>query len=352
MGGEDVGSDDEQYLNPDVGPPSDSDESEEEEQYEGRKSRNAKLQKKRSRAQAIEAITGAAVAADASDGEIDSDDGALQSSSKRSKKVQDSSSGGAGPQSQRKLLLEAARGIAKEKTDVQAAFLWTCYTHALRMKGKEVNEDDKFEADQFYAPGTISKKNKSQKQSQSSKKNKGGEGDGPMSMATYLKGGALTSMKRLKKWKQTGSPMVLIVCISARRAVQVLKQLSPLNVRAAKLFAKHMDLDEQITILRTNSFGIAVGTPNRLLKLVESGGNGGDGSGSDSDSDDSDDDSGSTGGALSLDGTELLVIDNHEDSKAFTVCTMNDTAPDLMQFLHKAVVPQMRKRKTLKIAMF
>ena len=349
MGGEDVGSDDEQYLNPDVGPPSDSES--DEEQYEGRKSRNAKLQKKRSRAQAIEAITGAVVAADASDDEEGSNDGgALQSSSKRSKKVEDSSSGGAGPQSQRKLLLEAARGIAKEKTDVQAAFLWTCYTHALRMKGKEVNEDDKFEADQFYAPGTISKKNKSQKQSQSSKKNKGGEGDGPMSMATYLKGGALTSMKRLKKWKHTGSPMVLIVSISARRAVQVLKQLSPLNVRAAKLFAKHMDLDEQITMLRTNSFGIAVGTPNRLLKLAESGGNGGDGSGSDSD--DSDDDSGSTGGALSLDGTELLVIDNHEDSKAFTVCTMNDTAPDLMQFLHKAVVPQMRKRKTLKIAMF
>ena len=349
MGGEDVGSDDEQYLNPDVGPPSDSEESDEEEQYEGRKSRNAKLQKKRSRAQAIEAITGAAAAADTSDDEEDSNKGAFQSSSKRPKKVQDSSSGGAGPQSQRKLLLEAARGIAKEKTDVQAAFLWTCYTHALRMKGKEVDEDDKFEADQFYAPGTISKKNKSQKQSQSSKKNKGGEGDGPMSMATYLKGGALTSMKRLKKWKHTASPMVLIVCISARRAVQVLKQLSPLNVRAAKLFAKHMDLEEQITMLRTNSFGIAVGTPNRLLKLVESCGNGGDGS--ESDSDDSED-SVSTDGALSLEDTELLVIDNHEDSKAFTVCTMNDTAPDLMQFLHKAVVPQMRKRKTLKIAMF
>jgi len=344
MGGEDVGSDDEQYLNPDVGPPSDSnDSSDEEEVYEGRKSRNAKLQKKRSRAQAIEAITGTP-AADASDDDADSDDGAIQSSSKRSKKAP-ASSGGAGPQSQRKLLLEAARGIAKENTDVQAAFLWTCYTHALRMKGKEVNEDDKFQADHFYAPGNVPKKNKSQKQSQSSKKKNRGEGG--LSMATYLKGGALTSMKRLKKWKHTGSPMVLIVCISARRAVQVLKQLSPLNIRAAKLFAKHMDLDEQITMLRANSFGIAVGTPNRLLKLLESGSIGSGRGGSDSD------DSGDSGppGALNLDGTELLVIDNNEDSKAFTVCTMNDTAPDLMQFLHKAVVPQMRKRKTIKIAM-
>ena len=106
-----------------------------------------------------------------------------------------------------------------------------------------------------------------------------------------------------------------------------------------------MDLDEQKTMLRTNSFGIAVGTPNRLLKLIESGDTIG------SDSDDSDGPAAASG-ALSLDGTELLVIDNHEDSKAFTVCTMNDTAPDLMQFLHKAVVPQLRKRQTLKIAMF
>ena len=201
MGGDDVGSDDEQYLNPDVGAPSDdSDESsDEEEQYEGRKSRNAKLQKKRSRAEAIEAIAGA-ITADTFEDEGDSDDAGVQSSSKRSKKAQ-SSSGGAGPQLQRKLLLEAARGIGKEKPDVQAAFLWTCYTHALRMKGKVVNDDDKFGADHFYVPGTVSKKNKSQKQSQqSSKKNKGEGGPfGPLSIATYLKGGALTSMKRLKK---------------------------------------------------------------------------------------------------------------------------------------------------------
>lgn len=153
-------------------------------------------------------------------------------------------------------------------------------------------------------------------------------------MASFLKGGALSSMKRLKKWKYTGSPMVVIVCLSARRAVQILKQLSPLNVRAAKLFAKHMDVDEQIAMLRNSSFGIAVGTPNRLLKLFEIGG------------------SEEGKGALTLDGTELVVIDNQEDSKAFTVCTLNDTAPDLMQFLNRAVVPQMRKRQTLKLAMF
>merc|ERR1712150_378027 len=113
----------------------------------------------------------------------------------------------------------------------------------------------------------------------------------------------------------------------------ILKQLSPLNVRAGKLFAKHMDFEEQVAMLKSNSFGIAVGTPNRLLKLFDGGSEEGK-------------------GALTLDGTELLVIDNQEDSKSFTVCTMNDTAPDLMQFLDRAVLPQLRKRQTLKLAMF
>lgn len=337
MGGDDL-SDDEQYLNPDVGPPSDSeasdaaaaDEAEEEEAYEGRKSRNKTLQKKRSRARAIEAVTGTNTVNDNGSDDDDANyDTGIPTSKKRPK------NGGAGPQSQRKLLLEAARGISKEKTDVQAAFLWTCYTHALKMKGGEVKDDDKFQADHFYAPSTGKAKKKKQDNKKKEKTKTNAEASN--SMTTYLKGGALTSMKRLKKWKCTGSPMVIIVCLSARRSVQILKQLSPLNVRCAKLFAKHMDLDEQIAMLRTSSFGIAVGTPNRMLKLLET---------------ESGSEEGGGAGALSLDGTELLVIDNQQDSKAFTVCTLNDTAPDLIQFLDRAVIPQMRKRQTLKLAMF
>jgi hypothetical protein len=277
----------------------------------------------------IEAITGSSNGGDEDGESVGNDD--APTSSKRSKKG--GAAAGVGPQSQRKLLLEAARGIAKEKTDVQAAFLWTCYTHALKMKGAESSDDDKFQADHFYALGN-GKKKKMQHHGKDKKKEAKKTKDMEASMATFLKCGALSSVKRLKKWKYTGSPMVIIVCLSARRAVQILKQLSPLNVRAAKLFAKHMDMEEQITMLRTSSFGIAVGTPNRLLKLFEIGG------------------SEEGKGALSLDGTELVVIDNQEDSKAFTVCTLNDTAPDLMQFLNRAVVPQMRKRQTVKLAMF
>lgn len=143
----------------------------------------------------------------------------------------------------------------------------------------------------------------------------------------------MQSFKRLKRWgrdgqdQQTRSPCVLIVSISALRCVAILKQLSILNLRAAKLFAKHMQVPDQIAMLEKTIYPIAVGTPNRLLKLAEAG-------------------------ALDLGTTELVVIDCYEDQKKFTVCTMNDTAPDLMQFLHDFVLPEIQKRKNIKFGMF
>lgn len=235
------------------------------------------------------------------------------------------------------LLVDAGRGIAEEGTDVQAVFLWTCFTHFRKMddKGQDdkkngddddtahpttsvINEADKFTQSQF---ATCRKEPPQQQQKRIYDR----------SIVTFLKNGAIPSLKRLKKWKHTQSPMVLIMCLSARRAVALLKDLSSLNCRVAKLFAKHMDVEDQVAMLEQNSYGIAVCTPNRCLKLF------GDGDAK---------------GALSLESTELVLVDCHEDHKRFTVCTMNDTAPDLMKFIDIAVLPQMRKRKTIKFAMF
>ena len=222
--------------------------------------------------------------------------------------------------SPRNLLLEVGRGIADSPQDEQAFFLWTAFTHALKLKGEEI-EADKFTSENFVNPKEYLNK--------SSKYDK--------SMAKYLKSGVLTSFKKLKKWKVERSPMVIIVCVSARRAVEVLKEISTLNLRVAKLFAKHMNVDDQVNMLQNNSYGIAVGTPNRLLKLLQIR-NGGD--------------AGDEHSALSLDHTELILIDCHEDKKKFTVCTMNDTAPDMMTFMHEGVVPQMKKRESIKFGMF
>lgn len=222
------------------------------------------------------------------------------------------------------LLLESSRGIANEDRVMQSAFLWTCYTHHLKMMGEgdTINDDDKFDESNFVLPDPIKMQEK-----------------GPRSLASFLKSGTIPSMKKLKKWKHKQSPMVLILCISARRAVSLLKEMAGMNVRVAKLFAKHMNVAEQEQDLEDNSYGIAVGTPNRLLKLFEG-------------TNDDGDTEGKPNGALCLDYTQLVILDCHEDQKRFTVCTMNDTAPDLVRFLQVAVVPELRRRKSIKFGMY
>lgn len=223
----------------------------------------------------------------------------------------------------RKLILETGRQVAQEARELQAQFLWTCYSHAMKMKGEVIDDEAKFSQDLFVQP-------KGMKETKYEK-----------SMSAYLKSGVLQSFKRLKRWgrdgpvaKQSRSPCVLIVCVSALRSVAILKQLSSLNLRAAKLFAKHMQVSDQVDMLEKTVYPIAVGTPNRLLKLSQIESNV------------------DNKGALNFENTELIVFDCYEDQKKFTVCTLNDTAPDLMQLLHEAVLPQVGKRKNIKFGMF
>ena len=77
--------------------------------------------------------------------------------------------------------------------------------------------------------------------------------------------------------------------------------------------------------LEKNNYGIAIGTPNRLLKLWEDG-------------------------AFHLKKTDFIVMDCWKDAKDFTVCTLKDTSPDFMKFIQDAVMPEMEKCKELKFA--
>ena len=203
-----------------------------------------------------------------------------------------------------KILIETGRDLQKESAQVQARFLWTALMHYTQLKGGSVDELTKLESHNITTSceGTLQARFK-----------------------------GIASLKKLKKWKPIGSPMIIVVCVSARRAVAVLKELSSLNVRAAKLFAKHMDVDEQRTMLDTQSFGIAVGTPNRLQALCTA-------------------QEGSTKASMYLGKTQLVVFDSHTNAKGFTVCTLPDTATDCMDFLREKVLPQMKKRKDIKIA--
>lgn len=70
---------------------------------------------------------------------------------------------------------------------------------------------------------------------------------------------------------ELGCPLIVIVCASANRAVDIIKSVSKgLKCKVAKLFSRHVKIQEQIDILKKHH-PIAVGTPNRLHKLIELG---------------------------------------------------------------------------------
>ncbi|OUM63690.1 hypothetical protein PIROE2DRAFT_9699 [Piromyces sp. E2] len=70
-----------------------------------------------------------------------------------------------------------------------------------------------------------------------------------------------------------GQPSVLVVTQSAIRAVEVIRALSEFSkyCKVGKLFSKHMKVKEQVEFLSKSVVKIAVGTPNRLIKLAENG---------------------------------------------------------------------------------
>ena len=65
---------------------------------------------------------------------------------------------------------------------------------------------------------------------------------------------------------------VLILASSALRCIEIIKSLCNFKLgfgRASKLFGKHLKVDQQIEYLKKGKFGIAVGTPSRVLTILQ-----------------------------------------------------------------------------------
>ncbi|CAL1404622.1 unnamed protein product [Linum trigynum] len=69
---------------------------------------------------------------------------------------------------------------------------------------------------------------------------------------------------------EAGNPAVLFISASALRAIDLLRgvRLLTKECHAAKLFSKHMKVEEQVTILK-NRVNFASGTPSRIKKLID-----------------------------------------------------------------------------------
>merc|ERR1712226_685589 len=255
----------------------------------------------------------------------DADESVLSSPAKKKKKKSNSS-----------ILLETSRNLLELSRDEQAMFLSTALTHYTQMSSDDHENDDKeimpstSRLSRCLIQPTLKKeKGQDQKQDQSVES---------MSFLDRLL--TVTTKKRLKRHVSSrrsemanNSPFILIVCQSARRAVALLKECAPLGVKAAKLFPKQASVSKQAQELRSynKNFGIAVGTPNRLLSLLSS----------------------SKEGFCSLDlsSTQLVVLDAAPClPKNYTVCTLPDTAQDCMTLVQDHVWPELRKRKDIKLA--
>ncbi|KAI0125074.1 U3-containing 90S pre-ribosomal complex subunit-domain containing protein [Xylariales sp. AK1849] len=115
--------------------------------------------------------------------------------------------------------------------------------------------------------------------------------------------------------KQKGSPHTIIVAGAGLRAADVVRAVRKYQGTGkkenavAKLFAKHIKMDEAVQFLASHRTGLAVGTPTRLNDLIENG-------------------------ALSLENLERVVVDaSHIDQKKRTVFDMKEIAIPLTQWL-------------------
>lgn len=93
-------------------------------------------------------------------------------------------------------------------------------------------------------------------------------------LPNYVKFGVMRHSKLIKAPEAKATPMVLVLTHAAVRAADLARALKPLQSEShkiAKLFAKHLKVEEQVDFLNRQPIHIGVGTPNRIKLLVEQG---------------------------------------------------------------------------------
>ncbi|OTA27806.1 hypothetical protein BTJ68_10404 [Hortaea werneckii EXF-2000] len=118
----------------------------------------------------------------------------------------------------------------------------------------------------------------------------------------------------LEKFSGEGSPHTLVVAGAGLRAAELVRGLRKFQTKeslVAKLFAKHIKLGEAIETVKNSRIGIGVGTPQRIIDLLDNG-------------------------ALKLDNLERIVLDaSHIDAKKRGVLDMQDTQPQVVKLLSR-----------------
>jgi hypothetical protein len=127
------------------------------------------------------------------------------------------------------------------------------------------------------------------------------------------------------------SPRVLVLSGSANRALVLIRELrSNLNCFVGKFFSRHIKLKETAAILGQNNgkaVPVGVGTPGRILKLIDLG-------------------------HMNLDGTQLLIVDMSRDLKGYNLLEQKDIQKDANKLLNNHFVPALRRKNRMKIGIY
>ncbi|KAL2037910.1 hypothetical protein N7G274_009385 [Stereocaulon virgatum] len=120
--------------------------------------------------------------------------------------------------------------------------------------------------------------------------------------------------------KKPGSPHTLVITSAGLRAADITRALRTFQTKeavVAKLFAKHIKLNDAVEYVKKTRIGIGVGTPSRIIDLLDAG-------------------------ALMSSKLERVVIDSsHIDQKKRGIFDMRETQRPLMLLLNR---PELKTR--------
>ncbi|XP_033473424.1 protein CMSS1 isoform X1 [Epinephelus lanceolatus] len=148
-------------------------------------------------------------------------------------------------------------------------------------------------------------------------------------LSSYLKQVCPKWSKIQKQHTQQSSVVLLIVCSSALRTIELIKQLTAFKgeAKVLKLFAKHIKVEEQVKLLQKGVTHIGVGTPGRISALIEKEG-------------------------LSLQALKYLVLDwNWRDQKLRRMVDVPEVKLDFMKLLESGILNACKEDK-VKIGLF
>ncbi|XP_064413429.1 protein CMSS1 isoform X2 [Latimeria chalumnae] len=149
------------------------------------------------------------------------------------------------------------------------------------------------------------------------------------SLSSYLKEVCPKWAKLCKNHKEKKSLLMVIVCSSAHRALELIRLLTPFRgkCKVLKLFAKHIKIEEQKNLLDKGVSHLGVGTPGRIKALIEQD-------------------------ALNLQSLKYLIFDwNWRDQKLRRMMDIPEVKQEAIKLLESGIIPAC-KAQDVKLGLF